>query len=96
MFISHVFYEQQQLHDSAEGIDVAFNSYFSRIFSSVGLFRLKIAKCVSKIQLRVSEEINANLLKPFIRLEVEAALWQIGLLKFPRPDGFGANFYQKH
>lgn len=35
-------------------------------------------------------------MKPFTRLEVEAALQQMGPLKSPRSDGFRVSFYQKY
>lgn len=75
---------------------MAFQNYFSKLFSSAGPSSQEIEQCVSKIQLRVSEEMNAALTKPFTCPEVEAALHQMGPLKSPGLDNFGAEFYQKH
>jgi hypothetical protein len=44
----------------------------------------------------ISEETNENLCKPFSLEEVSDALFQIGPLKAPRPDGFPARFYQRN
>lgn len=40
--------------------------------------------------------MNAKLLQPFTRQEVEDALKHMGPFKSPGPDGFGEYFYQKH
>lgn len=40
--------------------------------------------------------MNAKLLQPFTRQEVEAAFQYMGPFKSPGPDGFGEYFYQKH
>lgn len=40
--------------------------------------------------------MNAKLLQPFTRKEVEATLQHMGPLKYHGLDGFGVGFYQKH
>lgn len=45
---------------------------------------------------RISEEMNQRLTKPFEAEEVSNALFQIGPLKAPGPDGFPARFFQKN
>jgi hypothetical protein len=42
----------------------------------------------------VNEEMNANLYAPFSEKEITDALFQIGPLKAPGPDGFPAHFLQ--
>lgn len=40
--------------------------------------------------------MNNRLTKTFTQAEVEAALKQMAPLKLPRPNGYGASFYQTH
>jgi hypothetical protein len=44
----------------------------------------------------ISEETNENLCKPFSMEEISDALFQIGPLKAPGPNGFPARFYQRN
>jgi hypothetical protein len=39
--------------------------------------------------------MNAKLVKPFMAKEVTIALFQMGPLKVPGPDGLNACFFQK-
>lgn len=43
----------------------------------------------------VSEEDNANLLRPFAHEEFTAAIYQMEPNKAPGPDGFNPGFYQR-
>jgi hypothetical protein len=45
---------------------------------------------------KISDDANATLCKEFIDEETSDALFQIGLLKAPRPDGFPAPFFQRN
>ena len=40
--------------------------------------------------------MNKNLIRPFSKEEVRDALFQMGPLKAPSPDGFNAGFFQKN
>jgi hypothetical protein len=42
----------------------------------------------------ISEELNRDLCKDFTGEEISDALFQIGPLKAPSPDGFSAHFFQ--
>jgi hypothetical protein len=44
----------------------------------------------------ISDEVNESLCKPFTVQEISNALFQIGPLKAPRPDGYPARFYQRN
>ena len=43
---------------------------------------------------RVTEEMNTSLTKEFTEKEISDALFQIGPLKAPGPDGFPVRFFQ--
>jgi hypothetical protein len=45
---------------------------------------------------RVSQEMNEQLCKEFTEKEISDALFQMGPLKAPGPDGFPTRFYQRH
>ena len=51
---------------------------------------------LSSILPKVTMEMNDALQKQFSEKEVSDALFQIGPLKAPGPDGFPAHFYQRH
>ena len=44
----------------------------------------------------VGEEMNRGLTKEFTEKEISDALFQIGPLKAPGPDGFLARFFQRN
>ncbi|KAF5477145.1 hypothetical protein F2P56_003817 [Juglans regia] len=76
------------------GIADAFCQYYRALFSSVNPCGLDA--CLSHIQPSVNEDMNNNLLSPFIPEEVKEAVFQMNPLGSPGPDGFPAIFYQSH
>ena len=46
----------------------------------------------SMIETRLTQDMNETLCKPFTDEEISDALFQIGPLKAPGPDGFPARF----
>jgi hypothetical protein len=48
------------------------------------------------IEPKISEEMNEGLCRPFSAEEISDALFQMGPLKAPGPDGFPARFFQRH
>lgn len=70
------------------------NDYFRNLYTKdpcvapqgiVGLFE----QCIL-------DDVNADLCKPFSEEEISNALFQIGPLKAPGPDGFPARFFQRN
>jgi hypothetical protein len=50
---------------------------------------------LADMEVRVTDDMNAQLLREFSVEEVGGVLSQMHLLKSPRPDGFTAYFYKK-
>jgi hypothetical protein len=48
------------------------------------------------IEPKVNSNINDDLCKAFTEKEIADAMFQMGPLKVPRPDGFPTRFYQRH
>ena len=68
-------------------------SYFSNHFTSeVGQPSMEVISLVRK---RVSDEMNSALLAPYTVDDVRKALFDIGDLKAPGPDGLHAIFYKR-
>ena len=53
-------------------------------------------ECLEFLPSRISDDMNARLLRPFTTDEVGIALNQMALLKASRPDGYNACFNQKN
>jgi hypothetical protein len=51
---------------------------------------------VNLFEASISEDMNEQLCKPFTEKEISDALFQIGPLKAPGPDGFPARFFQRN
>jgi hypothetical protein len=50
--------------------------------------------CLVDVEAHVTDEMIADLLRPFTMVDVETALFQIHPLISPWPDGFSTCFYQ--
>ncbi len=68
--------------------------YFNQIFSSSN--PQAIDDVVSEVDGVVTPNMNIELLKPFVREEVQKALFQLHPTKASRPDGMSALFFQKY
>jgi hypothetical protein len=73
---------------------MAFINYFSILFTSNAIGDMEA--CLQNLENRVTDEMNRDLLKPFMVEEIWMALFQIGPLKAQGPDGFPTRFYQSN
>lgn len=55
-----------------------------------------IDEALEGINVRVTDDMNEMLMKPFDHEEVRVVVFQMGPIKAPGPDGMNANFFQKH
>lgn len=60
------------------------------------MFQVDHTRVSSLFQRKVSDEMNETLCKDFTDDEISNAVFQIGPLKAPGPDGFPARFYQRN
>ncbi|KAK4263572.1 hypothetical protein QN277_028965 [Acacia crassicarpa] len=72
-------------------INEAFNTFYQKLFSSVGSRQMEQA--VSYVSKMVTEEENASLMRPVTNQEIEESVFQVGAHKAPGPDGYSAVFY---
>jgi hypothetical protein len=55
-----------------------------------------IIRLLGSIGGQKTDAMNESLVRPFVEEEIRAALFQMSLLKAPKPDGFNARFFQKN
>ena len=67
--------------------------YFSKLFTSK--VQHPNQEVLSLVRRRVSNEMNSALLAPYTAEDVRKALFDIGDLKAPGPDGLHAIFYKR-
>ncbi|BFG31061.1 hypothetical protein CerSpe_173350 [Prunus speciosa] len=80
--------------ENAEGIRQTMEAHFKNLFTTGGHRDWgDVLDCVSHI---VSDEMNATLTSPILEVEVKDAVFQMGGMKAPGPDGFQGMFYQAY
>jgi hypothetical protein len=82
------------MRDSEGAVGESFVQYFSELFMAGPTGNVE--SCLEHLEEKVSTHMNEELLKPFIKEEVDSALFQRAPLKAPGPDGFPAGFFQHH
>ncbi|KAJ1268194.1 hypothetical protein BS78_07G118600, partial [Paspalum vaginatum] len=68
--------------------------YFEKLFTKDA--DIVPNEVVNLFEAKVTEEMNRDLCKPYSDEEIGDALFQIGPLKAPGPDGFPARFFQRN
>ncbi|KAL5568114.1 hypothetical protein UlMin_024689 [Ulmus minor] len=71
-------------------------NYFQTLFVSSSPSTSDLARVLDTVEPRVTQDINAQLEKPFIFADVKAAVSQMAPSKSPGADGMSALFYQNY
>jgi hypothetical protein len=79
-------------HEDRDAMCGLVYNYFTNLFTKEEFDPEEGA--LADVQRRVTEEMNIGLMAPFTTEEVNKALWSIGDLKAPGPDGLHAIFYK--
>lgn len=69
----------------------AFINYFTKLLSAGRVSELN--SCLQHVESRVTGKMNGELLEEFTGDEISRALFQMALLKAPRPDGLNPSFF---
>jgi hypothetical protein len=83
----------ERVTEQAEIESVA-RQFYSELFTTQEI--LEPGLVLNYVPQRVTDQMNAELTKPFEAEEVCIALFMMGPNKAPRPDGFTAGFFQHH
>lgn len=76
-----------------EEIGTAFLHFYEKLFTSGDTEGVE--ECLWGLEVRVTDAMNAKLLRRFEAAEVDVALSQMQPLKSLGPDGYAASFYQR-
>ena len=68
--------------------------FYANLFTSEGTYGMDAV--LNTVPTRVTNDMNADLIKPYTEEEVKTALFQMVPSKAPGPDGFPAHFFQRH
>ena len=88
--------ETRRWIENVEEIEYEFCTYFTNLFTTSRPSQNQIATALSGITLRLSNDMNEQLDKPFPTEEVVKALAHMCPTKTPGHDGLLAIFYKKH
>lgn len=80
--------------ESENEINSQLGSYFSNLFQSKDNKAMEDA--LSVIDPVISYSMNSSLIRTITDAEIETAVFQLGALKAPGPDGFPGFFYQTY
>ena len=91
-FISGLENEQGSWVEGEDQIRALLTRYYTSLFTSGNPTQLD--SVLNVVETRVSAEMNAELLKPFVKVEVQLALKQMDANTAPGPDGLPPLFYK--
>lgn len=80
--------------EDKKGLEEMTNCFFKKLYEKDD--RAAPHEIMELFQTTVTQGMNESLTKPFSASEISNALFQIGPLKAPGPDGFPARFYQRN
>jgi hypothetical protein len=92
-FIKFLIDDHGVKHKDAVNMKNVVQSYFINLFESE-VDHLHPGE-LADVETRVTPEMNSELMAPFTREEVKSALFNIGDLKAPGPDGLHAIFFKR-
>jgi hypothetical protein len=81
-------------HEDRDGMCDVVLEYFTKLFTSE--ISAPEENVLDDVQRKVTAEMHIGLLAPFTEEEVKKALFNIGDLKAPGPDGLHAIFYKRY
>lgn len=81
------------LEGHAEVIGATVN-YFSDIYAPTD--PTIASECIAVVPKLITEDMNSKLIAPISSMEVKNAVFDLGALKAPGPDGLNGDFYQKN
>ena len=84
--------QNRNKREDMEEIQGMANSFFNQLYTCDAMVDPTII--IPLVRPLVSDDMNDELCKPFTEQEISDALFQIGPLKAPGPDGFPARFFQ--
>ena len=82
------------IHEDEATMQQMATNYFKKLFSADD--NLDPTPVIDLLQPCITEEMNDKLCLEFSEKEISDALFQIGPLKAPGPDGFPASFFQRN
>ncbi|KAL0449153.1 UNVERIFIED_CONTAM: LINE-1 retrotransposable element O protein [Sesamum latifolium] len=94
--ISRLHKEDGSWSESSEEVQQIMIDYFNGLFTSVNPSEEDIEVALRGLSVKVSAEMNEELLQPYTEDEVRTALSQMYPYKSPGPDGMSPVFFQKY
>ncbi len=82
------------VHSTTKELERMATEYFQRLFTADP--SIDHSRVTSLMKPKVTDAMNEELCKTFSEEEIANALFQIGPLKAPGPDGFPGRFYQRN